>query len=56
MTDVYLASGSPRRQELLAQLGVSLHVSLRELKKRVAKAKARNSMSPVWRGKRRWQA
>lgn len=23
MTDVYLASGSPRRQELLAQLGVS---------------------------------
>lgn len=51
MTSLYLASGSPRRRELLAQLGVSFERIVTGIEENVLRVKALSSMSLVWRVK-----
>ena len=51
MTSLYLASGSPRRRELLAQLGVSFERIVTGIEENALRVKALSSMSLVWRVK-----
>lgn len=53
MNTLYLASGSPRRQELLAQLGVTFERLILGLKNSGTRRKVRSSTFPVWRAKKR---
>jgi hypothetical protein len=46
MTSVYLASGSPRRQELLTQLGVSFERIVTGIEENVLRVKVPSSMFP----------
>ncbi len=52
MTTLYLASGSPRRQELLTQLGLSLNVWFPVLKNDACHRRAPGIMLRVWRVKK----
>ena len=56
MTPLYLASGSPRRRELLAQIGVPFTLVAAPSMKLRYQAKALPIMSSVWPGPRRLQA
>lgn len=53
MTTLYLASGSPRRQELLTQLGFSFEQVVPGIEENGVFRKARSSMLFGWRAKRR---
>ncbi len=53
MNTLYLASGSPRRQELLAQLGVTFERLIPGIEEQRHRRKVRSSTFPVWRAKKR---
>lgn len=56
MTSLYLASGSPRRQELLAQLGVTFERIVTGIEEqRQPQESARSSMLCVWRARKHGQ-
>ncbi|VFS84834.1 Maf-like protein yhdE [Raoultella planticola] len=53
MTTLYLASGSPRRQELLTQLGLSFERLVPGIEERRLPQESAGIMLRVWRVKKR---
>lgn len=51
MTSLYLASGSPRRRELLAQLGVSFERIVTGIEEKRAEGESAQQYVAVWRVK-----
>jgi septum formation protein len=51
MTTLYLASGSPRRQELLTQLGLAFERLVPGIEEQRQPQESASTMSSVWRAK-----